>query len=201
MSGADPGRSSPGPSRTATSRWHDRQDLAVNELAVTAVGADRPGIVAAVAEVLHDRGGNVEDSAMTILGGHFAIVLLVTSPDSPPELHEALAPVGDRLGLTISVSDAGGTRTQAEATHLLSVYGADKPGILAGVTRALALEGANITDLETRVLGGGEEPVYAMVVELVVGEGGEGALATAIGEACETLGVDHTLRAIEAETY
>ena len=173
----------------------------VHELAVTAVGADRPGIVAAVADVLHDVGGNVEDSAMTILGGHFAIVLLVASPVDAEQLRASLAPVGDELGLTISVSDAEAERYGAEATHLLSVYGADKPGILAGVTRALAAEGANITDLETRVLDPDAEPVYAMVVELVVGDGGEAGLAAAIDEACETLGVDHTLRAIEAETY
>jgi glycine cleavage system transcriptional repressor len=173
----------------------------LHELAVTAVGADRPGIVAAVAEVLHDVGGNVEDSAMTILGGHFAIVLLVSSPVVAEELRASLAPVADRLGLTVSVSGAAGQSTGAEATHLLSVYGADKPGILAGVTRALADEGANITDLETRVLSAGSDPVYAMVVELVVGAGGEGALAAALDEVCETLGVDHTLRTIEAETY
>ena len=173
----------------------------MHELAITAVGEDRPGIVAAVAEVLHDRGGNVEDSAMTILGGHFAIVLLVASPDEPDELREALAGVSGDLGLTVSVSRAESRRGQPEATHLLSVYGADRPGILAGVTRALADEGANITDLETRVLGADEEPVYAMVVEIVVSEGGSGTLAAAIDEACATLGVDHTLRTIEAETY
>jgi glycine cleavage system transcriptional repressor len=173
----------------------------LHELAVTAVGADRPGIVAAVAEVLHDVGGNVEDSAMTILGGHFAIVLLVSSPVLADELRSSLAPVAEELGLAVSVSEADGGSSDAEATHLLSVYGADKPGILAGITRALAGEGANITDLETRVLSADTEPVYAMVVELVVGEGGEGALAAAVDEACETLGVDHTLRTIEAETY
>ena len=173
----------------------------MHELAVTAVGADRPGIVAAVSEVLHDIGGNVEDSAMTILGGHFAIVLLVASPTDASQLRSALAPVADELGLTISVSDAEGQRHLHEPSHLLSVYGADKPGILAGVTRALADEGANITDLETRVLDPDDEPVYAMVVEVVVGEGGEAGLAAAVDEACETLGVDHTLRTIEAETY
>jgi glycine cleavage system transcriptional repressor len=173
----------------------------IHELAVTAVGADRPGIVAGVAAVLHDIGGNVEDSAMTILGGHFAIVLLVASPVAGERLHEALSPVAGDLGLTISVSEARSQRDDAEATHLLSVYGADKPGILAAVTRALADQGANITDLETRVLGHEDEPVYAMVVELVVGEGGEAEVAAAIDEACEALGVDHTLRTIDAETY
>jgi hypothetical protein len=59
-----------------------------------------------------------------------------------------------------------------------------RPGILAGVTRALADRNANITDLETRVLGTEDEPVYAMVVELVDGGVTNPDLATAIAEAC-----------------
>lgn len=171
------------------------------ELAVTAIGADRPGIVAAVATVLHDRGANVEDSAMTILGGHFAIVMLVESDDDPDELQEALHVATEDVGLTVHVTLATGGRASADPTHLLSVYGPDRTGILAGVTAALARADANITDLETRLLGAdGDDPVYAMVIELVAPDAHE-AVAEAVAAACEELGVDHTLRAIEAETY
>ena len=44
-------------------------------------GADRPGIVAAVTGVLVEHGGNLEDTSMTILGGHFAMMLVVAVPD------------------------------------------------------------------------------------------------------------------------
>lgn len=171
----------------------------MSELAVTAVGVDRPGIVAAVAEVLQERGGNVEDSAMTILGGHFAIVLLVASDDEPEQLRAALQEATTELGLTFSVSRADGQRGPVEPTHLLSVYGADRPGILAGVTRALADLGVNVTDLETRVLGADTEPVYAMVVEIVADD--PDRLASTLDAVCEQLDVDHTLRAIDTTTY
>jgi glycine cleavage system transcriptional repressor len=170
----------------------------VPEFAVTAVGADRPGIVAAVAAALHERGGNIEDSAMTILGGHFAIVLLVAADGTAEELGAALRTATAHLGLTISVTAAGAERRPAEPSHLLSVYGADKPGIVAAVTAELASQGANITDLETQVIGD-EEPVYAMVLELVADEAS--GLAAGLDRVCAELGVDHTLRAIEAETY
>lgn len=170
------------------------------ELAVTAIGSDRPGIVAAVADVLLERGGNVEDSAMTILGGHFAVVLLVESPDRPEDLEEALRDATAELGLTVSVTAAGDGQESPAPTHLLSVYGSDKPGILAGVTDVLADLGANITDLETRLLESGDEPVYAMAIELVH-DGDDERLEAAIEEACVGLRVDHTLRKIDAETY
>ena len=49
--------------------------------AVSAVGADRPGIVAAVTGVFLENGCNLEDTSMTILRGHFAMMLVVAAPD------------------------------------------------------------------------------------------------------------------------
>lgn len=172
------------------------------ELAVTAIGVDQPGIVAAVASVLRDRGGNVEDSAMTILGGHFAIVLLVQADDEAEPLQSALAEATRDQGLTVHVTPAGRGQASPDPTHLLSVYGPDRTGILAGVTDALAGARANITDLETRLLGsGGDDPVYAMVIELVAPEDGHEAVADAVARACTELGVDHTLRTIDTVSY
>ncbi len=173
----------------------------MQEFAVTAVGVDRPGIVAAVAEVLHARGGNVEDSAMTILGGHFAVVLLVEADDEAAALEDALTEATRHLGLRVSVAEAGVGASSPEATHLLSVYGSDQPGLLARVTRALSDLDVNITDLETRLLSGDDRPVYAMVVELVAPAGRSDDLAESIRAACADLGIDHTLRSIDAETY
>jgi glycine cleavage system transcriptional repressor len=173
-------------------------DAAAPVLAVTAVGRDQPGIVAAVARVLHERGGNLEDSAMTILGGHFAIVLLVASDDRPEELRDALTSATAELGLDVSVSQASHGPGAVEPTHLLSVYGADRPGIVAGVTTALAELGANITDLETQVIGD-DEPVYAMVIELATDDAD--TVASRVAAVCTELGVDHTLRTIDTETY
>lgn len=168
--------------------------------AVSAIGTDRPGIVAAVARVLHDRGGNVEDSAMTILAGNFAIMLLVEVDDRADDLRAALEEATADLGLTIAVTPADHGAARSLPSHVLSVYGSDHPGILAGVTAALAEVGANITDLETRLLDAdGEAPVYAMVIELTADD--PAAVAAALERTCGELGVDHTLRPLEAETY
>jgi glycine cleavage system transcriptional repressor len=170
----------------------------VPQLAVTTVGADQPGIVAAVARVLSERGGNLEDSAMTILGGHLAIVLLVRSDEHPDVLREALLAATEPLGLSVSVTRVHGEGSSPDPTHLLSVYGTDRPGIVAEVTACLAEAGANITDLETTVIGD-DEPVYAMVIELVADD--ESRLRQELGRVCHDLGVDHTIRTIEVATY
>lgn len=170
------------------------------ELAVTAIGADRPGIVAAVSEVLRDEGGNVEDSAMTILGGQFAMMLLVETDTAPEELQRAIvAATGD---LVVTVTEVAEGHEAAEQTHVLSVYGTDKPGIIAAVTRELAELGVNITDLSTRMLPPEEQPVYAMVLEIHLPEGlDEDELDLTLDAVGERIGVDHTLKPLEAETY
>ncbi len=172
------------------------------ELAVTAIGVDRPGIVAAIAEVLRDRGGNVEESAMTILRGRFAMMLLVDADDAPDELRAALVEAVADLDLEVAVSHPGEAHESEQPTHVLSVYGGDRPGIIAGVTRRLADLEVNITDLSTRLLPPDDEPVYAMVLEIVVPAGlGATRLDAALTETAEELGVDHTLRPLETETY
>lgn len=168
------------------------------EYAVTAIGVDRPGIVAAVAAALLEVGGNVEDSAMTILGGHFSIVLLVATAAEQDALEASLRAATADLGLTVNVSPVGAGNDSALPTHVLSVYGADKPGILAGVTRTLADADANVTDLETRLLSPENDPVYAMIIEVVAKD--EAALQEALTSTCQELGVDHTLRPLDAET-
>lgn len=172
----------------------------MTELAVSAIGADRPGIVAAVTHVLAARGGNVEDSAMTILGGQFAMMLLVETDAGVDALRAELEDATAELGLTLTVSEVDTSAPRSPSpTHVLSVYGSDRPGLLAGVTAALAETKANVTDLTTRLIGGTREPIYAMVVEFHTTD--DASVRSAVQATCEELGVDHTLRVLDVETY
>jgi glycine cleavage system transcriptional repressor len=51
---------------------------------------------------------------------------------------------------------------------MISVYGADQPGIVYRVTRELATLGINIMDLNTKLIGTAEEPVYVMMLEAAI---------------------------------
>lgn len=172
------------------------------DLAVTAIGADRPGIVATVAEVLREHGGNIEDSSMTILRGRFAMMLLVSVDAEPRDLEQAIVAAVDEFDLEVHVAPVADGHVTARPTHVLSVYGSDRPGIIAEVSRTLAELGVNITDLSTRMLPPEDDPVYAMVLEVLIpDEVGEQRVRQALGVAAEQLGVDHTLRELASETY
>ena len=140
----------------------------MSRVAVSVFGLDRPGIVAAVTRALAQAGGNLEDSSMTILRGHFAMMLLVAAPNGAGLVEHVLAPVARELDLQVSVRPLDDEVTSALPSGerwVLAVYGADRPGLVARVAEVLAAHGANITDLESRVIGE-PEPVYAMHFEV-----------------------------------
>jgi glycine cleavage system transcriptional repressor len=137
------------------------------ELVITAVGEDRPGIVAAVTGVLLDHGCNLLDTSMTILRGRFAMMLVVSGPDDTAPLARALDAATGPLGVRAVVAPApAAAGAEGGEPYGLSVYGADRPGIVARIAGLLADRGVNITDLTTRVIGAEDRPVYAMVLDL-----------------------------------
>jgi glycine cleavage system transcriptional repressor len=144
-------------------------------LALTAVGRDRPGIVAGMAEAILRAGANLEDATMTRLRGEFAMLLLLRLPSgaSLEQMASDLVETGENLGLTVLLRSldadeiAPPTQSGAEA-YILRVYGADRPGIVHAVTSLLGDHALNITDLNTRVLSGGPNPIYVMILEVDV---------------------------------
>lgn len=173
----------------------------MGHVAVTAIGVDRPGIVAGVTEAIRDLGGNLEDVSSTILRGHFAMMLVVAAPGgvSADDLGAALREAVGPLGVSITAADVeAGVPDRPQATHALVVYGSDRPGIVAGIARLLADRGVNVTNLSCRLVGE-REPVYAMVAEVEVPAGQED-LDDAVQERARELEVDVTLRPIEIET-
>lgn len=173
-------------------------------LAVTAIGRDQPGIVAAISSVLLESGGNIDDSQMSILHGHFAVMLIVSIPDETPiELLEAnLERVGQEFSLGgITVSLVEGLDRGAGPTHVLTVYGADQPGIVHETAAVLASLGVNITDLRTRRTGDPESPLYTLLVEVAVPDGVESELDRALDGLREAKQLEARLAELDAGVF
>ena len=54
---------------------------------------------------------------------------------------------------------------------MISVYGADRPGIVYRVAKVLGDQRINITDLNTKLVGSEQSPVYVMIIEAVLPTG------------------------------
>ena len=135
----------------------------MHEYAITVIGTDRPGIIADVSAVLAGAGLNLTDSTMTLLRGHFAMTLICAGDVGVMEVEAALEPVTMAGALVVAVREVtteDGARP-AGGHYVLRVHGADRLGIVAAVTRALASAGGNVTDLTTRLSGG----LYVLVAE------------------------------------
>jgi glycine cleavage system transcriptional repressor len=130
--------------------------------AVTAVGPDAPGEVAALAEALAGLGANLEDASMTRLRGHFAMTLVASTEAPADAVQQALDAAGTGLHVTVFDVTADPAAPAAQRPHRVTLHGADRPGIVAATARALASYGGNITDLTCRLVG----ELYVMTVDV-----------------------------------
>ncbi|MBI3319609.1 MAG: hypothetical protein HYZ89_03375 [Candidatus Omnitrophica bacterium] len=123
---------------------------------LTALGKDQPGIVARLTKILYEQGCNLEDSAMTRLAGEFAIMLIFSADSSVSQrrLEQACKPLSRDHQLIVylkALTRAELTRVSRGTPYLLSVYGADRPGIVYRVSTLLARLSVNITDVATHL--------------------------------------------------
>lgn len=177
------------------------------EVFITAVGADRPGVVAGITGALAGIDANLADTSMTTLGGRFAMVLLVAVPDgsSVADVEAALVEPAAQLALDVHVHPADsaphrGADRAEDGRWVLSIHGADHPGIVHGITRVLAELAVNVEDMRTRVIGSLERPVYAMILDVESPRSlSEDELRGRLTEAAGALGVELSLNRVDTD--
>jgi glycine cleavage system transcriptional repressor len=146
--------------------------MMANRWIVTALGQDRPGIVAGVTQILYRLGCNLEDSAMTRLEGEFAIMLIFSAKPSQTEplLRRAFAPLQRRLKLAVHLKRLTKAETASPKrrghSYMISVYGADRPGIVYRLSAALAKRRVNINDVHTHRSRGRGPSLYMLLLEV-----------------------------------
>jgi len=166
--------------------------------AITVLGHDRPGIIAETTGILAGLGLNLEDSTMTLLRGHFAMMLISEGSVAAQEIEAALAPLTTDGTLTVTVREVPQEHAAATAgtSWVLTVHGGDRAGIVSSIVAEVARVGGNITDLTTRLAG----ELYLLIAELDLPAGVDAAeVDAAIKAVAADLGVGATLRPVEAD--
>ena len=122
-------------------------------LVVSALGPDRPGLVSEVTAYVTERGGNIEDSRMAVLGAEFGIMLLVSgTPDEIGRVAGGLLELQGATGLSFTSRPTRSPEEhrRGEATPAVVVAEAlNHEGIVRAVSSALHRAGLNIVSLET----------------------------------------------------
>jgi glycine cleavage system transcriptional repressor len=121
---------------------------------LTAIGADRPGLVDEVSEFIFQRGGNIEDSRMVNLRGQFAMMVLIGAPEQTlARLKSELWQLQQQSQLQIELRPATpATVSSAQAIpYRLTATAIDQPGLVHRLSHLLRSSDVNIESLETHL--------------------------------------------------
>ncbi len=171
--------------------------------ALSAIGKDRPGIVADLAELIYECDCNLEDSSMMLLGGEFAVLLVLSGAGHG--LGERLRAACKRLEwerrLTVFIRPLEGEpmsygTDEVRMPFQLHAVGVDKAGIVARICRCLADRRINITRLQSHSRPQPETgtPIYDMRIQLDVPASTDDAgLRRELEEVAASMNVEVTL--------
>ena len=142
-------------------------------VSVSVMGHDRPGIVAGVAKVLFENACNIEALSQTVLMGQFAMIVVAAPLKGAraARLEDDLKALAESMDLEIHIRTVNPAEQlpfpAAETEHfVITVRGADRPGLVAAITAILAEEGINITRLGAEVVPAERQSDYIQIYEV-----------------------------------
>ncbi len=169
-------------------------------LVISAVGSDRPGIANRLSQRVFDAQLNILDSRMALLGGEFAILMLVEgSAEAVAALAEALPQEQEALGLTVQCRTTAPAALNAGRPYRIEVIALDHPGIVASLTRFLSERGINIHQLDTQSYHAPHTGARLFTTTLVVNlpkEVASAKLREQFLDHCDQLNLDATFEAV-----
>jgi glycine cleavage system transcriptional repressor len=144
-------------------------------ISLSAIGEDQPGIVAALTKVFYETGCNLENSSMTQLRGDFAVLMMVSLPESVTfqTLNGLLQPIIQKWNLAVTMRELKPEEVEnfgipSVLPYTLMVYGLDHPGIVYRVAQTATEQKINITDLRTHVTENNGASLYSLILEMEI---------------------------------
>ena len=125
------------------------------DLVLTIIARDRPGLIKSLSEVIAEHGGNWVDSSMARLAGEFAGIVLVSMPTVEIAKLEAALGALSKDGIDVTMRRASAAAAPPTGRRIyIELAGADHTGIISEISSEIARLGASIEELTTRVFPG-----------------------------------------------
>ena len=167
-------------------------------LVISALGDDKPGIVNELSKTILNQGGNISDSRMTVLGGEFAMMLLVSgSQECIDNIISKLEETGENLNLTLIAKE---TQTldsnQKRLPYLINVVSMDNPGIVHNISDFLSSRNLNIEEIETKTYPAAHTGTTMFSLDMVISVPANSSVKTLRDEFitfCDDLNLDASL--------
>ena len=167
-------------------------------IVLSALGHDRPGIVNDLSKTVLDSGGNVEDSRMTVLGGEFALIMLISGHWSAvAKLEHQLPALGKKLDLTIVTRPTEPRSVRANMVpYVVDVISMDHAGIVHDVAEFFAMRKINIEEMSSWTYPAAHTGTAMFSMNMTVSIPSDlniGRLRQEFTEFCDSLNLDATL--------
>lgn len=168
------------------------------KLVISALGADRPGIVDELSDIIYNHDLNIEDSRMTVLGGEFAILLLISGELAALDtLQSELSVIEQTLQMNLLVKPTTKTDTTGDTIpYSVEVAALDHPGIVSNISSFFSSRDINIVNLETESYSAPHtgSPMFALHMTVgIPATTNIGQLREAFMDFCDELNLDAEL--------
>jgi glycine cleavage system transcriptional repressor len=169
------------------------------KLVISALGADRPGIVDEISNIIYKHSLNIEDSRMTILGGEFAILLLVSGEQSSIDaIQTQVNEIGQALQMRLMIKlTSESTPIEDAIPYAVEVTALDHPGIVNNISSFFSQRGINIVNLHTESYSAPHTGTPMFALHMTIGISADTNIAKlrdAFMQACEELNLDAEMK-------
>jgi glycine cleavage system transcriptional repressor len=166
-------------------------------LVITASGEDKVGLVDRLSGKIAESGCNIEESRMAVLGGQFALIMLLSGPwHALSKLDGQMEALGEQLGLTIvHKRTQKREKTQPVVPYSVEVVAMDHPGIVRNLSAFFSRSGINIEELQTDTYPAPHTGTTMFSVHMTVGIHADVHISTLRGnflDYCDDLNLDAT---------
>ena len=171
------------------------------KLVISALGADRSGIVDELSNIIYDYGLNIEDSRMTVLGGEFAILLLISGELTALDtLQASISDIEQELQMSLLVRPTTDSiATGHTIPYSVEVAALDHPGIVSNIAGFFSSRNINIVNLQTESYSAPHTGSPMFALHMTVGISAEiniAQLREAFMDTCDELNLDAELTTI-----
>lgn len=161
------------------------------QLLITAMGKDRPGILTRLTQLIGRCSGNVHDSRQAIMGDQFTLIMLLTGDRAAiSRIEHQLPPLAVELELlTMMKRTSASLHETTTIAAQLNLEGPDQPGITGEVADFLAERGLNVHTLQSSTDDTAREPRFqlTMALQSPVGDTDWAALEADLKPLCQRM--------------
>jgi glycine cleavage system transcriptional repressor len=169
------------------------------KLVISALGTDRPGIVDELSNIIYQHGLNIEDSRMTVLGGEFAILLLISGDQVALDILQSQVPeLEETLQMSLLAKPTSETESgKGTIPYAVDVASLDHPGIVSSIASFFSERDINIVNLTTESYSAPHTGTHMFALHMTIGIPADiniGQLRDSFLDTCDELNLDAELK-------